>query len=151
MKKLMLLAVVAALISACGIRPSGVIHGSAAPTEQLNGVVLFFYNGPTLTRVTRRPAESVKENLTLLGEGPTGIERIQGLTTEIPAAAAPITMSGDRRQAMVVISSPVADLSTNAMDQIVCTAVPPRQESRVRVVITGTDQSVQARTCPFRA
>lgn len=151
MKRLVLLAAVAALTAGCGIRPSVVIEGAAAPTEDLDGVVLFFLNGGVLTRVTRTPVEPVKDLLTLLGQGLTGMEQSQGLTTEVPAGAAPTTASDNGEMVTVSISSPVAELSSNAQDQIVCTAAPPWREPRAQVVITGPDQSTQPSVCPYRA
>ena len=149
MKKL-LAAMAVTFTAACGVQPSGVIRGAEAPTEKLDGPVLFFLNGKTLTRVTR-PAEGVPggDNLDLLGKGLTDLERFDGLKTQIPVAAAPITMKPKGDQAVVTISSPVADLSALAKDQITCTAVPPWQRRQFQVVITGTDRSVQTRPCPF--
>lgn len=151
MKRLLLCAVVALLTAGCGIRPSDVIHGVEAPKEELDGVVLFFLNAGTLTRVVRPSAEPFEHELTLLAEGPTQREQREGLTTEIPPAAAPITQTADAMTVTVSISSPVAELSENAKDQLTCTAVPPWQEPQVQVVIAGPDQSTPVDACPFAA
>ena len=150
MKRLALLLLLA--LTACGVRPSVPIEGGPPPREEFRpGDAAFVYllNGVTLTRV-RRPATQ-NTALELLVAGPTSDERAQGLTTEIPPDAGPITVSQNADGVTVRISSAVQELSPLAQSQLVCTAAIPDQEWSIRVTLTDPTGTLPPQQCPFMA
>jgi hypothetical protein len=73
--------------SGCGVRPSGVIHGVAAPTGPVYGVYLYFADSTgRLTAVLRptNPPPSPSATLAMLVGGPDADEQAQGFRTELP-------------------------------------------------------------------
>jgi hypothetical protein len=101
------------LVTACGVRPSDVIVGGPAPTATAVIPVYLVSDG----RVTPVSRPDPASGLAQLAVGPTTAEREQGYTTEVPAG-----VSLEAAGSTVTVSTDVTSLSTNAVDQIVCTA-----------------------------
>lgn len=149
MKRLLILLSLLTL-TACGVRPSVPIEGGPAPTEQvMEGTVLYFLAGATLTRVVRPPVQG--NPLELLAKGPTPEELAMGLTTEIPPYASPITASVGEHAIKVRISSLLKDLSPRAQSQLVCTVIPPRRLETAQVILSDPEETLPPQTCPFDA
>lgn len=148
MKTLLLLLLLA--LTACGVRPSVPIEGGPAPTEEITaGTVLYLLEGTTLTRVVRTQART--NALELLAAGPTREELAEGLTTEIPPSAAPITAVLSATGITVRISSALKDLSPLAQAQLVCTAIPPDRIRMTEVTLTDPTETLPPQPCPFTA
>ncbi|MFC4853226.1 hypothetical protein [Actinophytocola glycyrrhizae] len=146
----MLLLVLLLALTACGVRPTVPIEGGPAPTEEITvGTVLYLLEGTTLTRVVRpQPRANALE---LLAAGPTRDERAEGLTTEIPSSAAPITAVMSTTGITVRISSGLKDLSPLGQSQLVCTAVPPARIPMTEVILTDPTVTLPPQRCPFTA
>ena len=149
--KLLVLTVLVMLVTSCGVRPTGAIMGGPAPTEELDGAVLYLVNDNVLTRVVRPKSDQMQNNLQLLAEGPTPEESATGLTTDLPPNMAPIETSGTPDSLTVKISAPVATLTEMAMNQLTCTAQQPWQNLNAKITLSGPDQTLSPRTCPFTA
>ncbi|HWO58899.1 MAG TPA: hypothetical protein VNO31_02495 [Umezawaea sp.] len=121
------------LLTACGVRPSDVILGGPAPTATSVVPVYWVSDG----RVTPVLRPDFGPGLALLATGPTPTEAEQGYTTEVPAA----TVFGTAGST-VTVSVDVTTLSTNAVDQIVCTAATGD------VTLVGGGQTRGPLTCP---
>jgi hypothetical protein len=148
MKRMLLLLLLA--LTACGVRPSDPIEGGPAPREVITpGVALYLLDGATLTRVIRPPVATPA--LELLAAGPTSRERAEGLTTEIPPYAAPITATSSADGITVRISSALKYLSPLAQSQLVCTAIPLNQDLSIEVILTDPTEKLPPQQCPFRA
>ncbi|MEN3609836.1 hypothetical protein AAH979_09830 [Plantactinospora sp. ZYX-F-223] len=148
------LALLTALAAGCGVRPSAVITGGAAPPGPAQGVGLFFVAEHRVTLVLRpsTPPGSVDGALALLLAGPDPTERELGYTTEIPSGAAPATVAAsDPSGTTVRLGTDVTALSATAVDQIVCTvryALPDGEPTdRTLVTLTGPDGSRGPRGC----
>jgi hypothetical protein len=136
------------LVTACGVRPTPPITGGAAPTEELTGSVLYLLDGVTLTRVVR-PATIRTTNLELLAEGPTPEEQAEGLTTQVPPYASPITATPTSTGITVRIASPLRYLSRTAQAQLTCTALPPDGDQQTPITLTDPEETLPPQTCPF--
>ncbi|MEV0228544.1 GerMN domain-containing protein [Nonomuraea sp. NPDC050786] len=142
-------------VAGCGVRPSDAIpvggppSGRVAPTTT---ITLYLVKNGRLSMVARRPSGPPlfsANRLELLAAGPTPEERAYGLTTDVPPEAAPFSVTAERTGHVVVtLSTAVADLSTLAVDQIVCTAAATKPESPLQVTVIGGGQSVGPRNCP---
>ncbi|MEU6709876.1 hypothetical protein ABZ897_00235 [Nonomuraea sp. NPDC046802] len=145
-------------VAGCGVQPSDAIRvgdppsGRVAPTiASATKTTLFLVKNGRLSAVTRtsdRPLFKA-DRLALLAAGPTEREQAQGLTTDVPPEAGPfsVTAMPDGHMA-VTLSTPAGELSTLAIEQIVCTAAATTQESPVQVTVVGAGQSVDPRNCP---
>jgi hypothetical protein len=144
-------ALLAVLAAGCGVRPSGVITGSPAPTEQVRGVALYFLDDSSLTPVLRRTPQRLSplKTLVLLQHGPNGDERAANLTSEVPAGLDPLTVTTDASGDFdVVVSTDVTALSARAVDQIVCTlrdALP----TTTPITLTSATATRGPRSCPL--
>jgi len=123
----------ALLATACGVRPSDVILGGPAPTAT-STIPVFWVSDGHVTPVLRPDSGS---GLALLATGPTTAEAEQGYTTEVPAGIVFGTAGST-----VTVSVDVTSLSTNAVDQIVCTAATGD------VTLVGGGQTRGPLTCP---
>jgi hypothetical protein len=144
-----LLAAVLLTLAGCGVQPSGVIVGAAPPSGALDArttVTLYLVAGGKVTPVTRSGGPlSRAETLALLAQGPNLVERGQGFTSEVPAEAAPFTLTADPSGRVVVtLSEPPAALSTLAVEQIACTAAPGRGQ----VLLLGANGDRGPVSCP---
>ncbi|HKN96350.1 MAG TPA: hypothetical protein VJX10_04480 [Pseudonocardiaceae bacterium] len=141
---------IAVLTAGCGVRPSGVITGGPAPTEQVGGVALYFLDNSSLTPVFRptRQRLSPQQALVLLQHGPNGDERAANLTSQVPTGLDPVTVTIDASGNVdVVVSADVTTLSTTAVDQIVCT-VHAALPTAAPITLTSHAKTRGPRTCP---
>ncbi|GGT00275.1 hypothetical protein ACFFV7_31600 [Nonomuraea spiralis] len=141
-----------AVLTGCGVRPSGVITGGAPPKGAVvptSTVTLFLVKNGRVSAVTRLGGRlSQADRLTLLAAGATDRERAHGLTTDVPPEAGPFSVSSDPAgQLVVTLATPAGELSTLAVEQIVCTASVPAPEGPVRVTVAGGGQKVGPRQC----
>ncbi|PWR08225.1 hypothetical protein DKT68_16555 [Micromonospora acroterricola] len=157
----------------CGVRPSEVITGRPAMSGPSVGVELYLVSRGQLTLVVR-PANRVpspEETLGMLAAGPDEFERVAGLTSEVPAALAPMGLAVRATPAaggsgFTVMATPdgsgltvttvaaVRPLSALAADQIICTvagavARTGQGDSFAPVTIVGPDGARPARSCPI--
>ncbi|MGC4768982.1 hypothetical protein ACLQ25_08350 [Micromonospora sp. DT44] len=143
------------LTAGCGVRPSDVITGrSAVSGPSAGGGIYLIANGELALVV--RPAKIVPESpldtLVLLAAGPTEAERSAGFTSEVPADAAPVSMtpSTDEPGITVRIKGAVLPLSTLAANQIICTvALAGQQASSAPVTLVGSDGTRPPWSCPI--
>ncbi|MET8311818.1 MULTISPECIES: hypothetical protein [unclassified Micromonospora] len=150
------------LVAGCGVRPSGVITGSAATTGPSAGVRLYLLAHGQLVLVIRptKMDASPEETLRMLAAGPDDSEWRQGLTSEVPVGLVPaslvtVTVTGDQPGLTVTMVGAVMSLSGTAADQIVCTvigttAVAGLADSFVPVTVAGPDGARPPRFCPIR-
>ena len=126
MRRLFLPALALALLCAgCGVRPSAVIPGDPAPTGPVNGVTLYFVRGNQLVATLRAtdtaltPTEAVS---LLVTGGMNSDEAARGLRTAIPPGIAPVQLGTDATGTTLAIAGDPHQLSTMAVDQLLCTA-----------------------------
>ncbi|MBF9127897.1 hypothetical protein I0C86_02620, partial [Plantactinospora sp. S1510] len=148
------IALLLAVATGCGVRPSAVITGGAAPVGPAQGVSLFFVADHHLVPVLRptNPAGSIDNALALLLAGPDPTERTLGYSTEIPADTGPAETTSDPSGTTVRLPGGVTALSPTAVDQIVCTVrttVPDggTADTSAVVTLTGPDGSRGPLTC----
>ncbi|MFJ7215608.1 hypothetical protein [Amycolatopsis sp. NPDC098790] len=129
MKKLLVLAVVL-LVSACGVKPTGVVPAGPAPTLRNPGgpgrdaeVILYFVLDGRVAPVTRpivngRGAEAA---LSTLLDGPTEAERADGYVSALPRRAGSIALVPGP-PATIDVSFPLKPIAGVGVNQLVCTA-----------------------------
>jgi hypothetical protein len=148
-----LIVVLLAMLNAgCGVRPTGVIPGRQAPAGPARGAVLYFIADSSLSPVLRptRQRLSTTRTLTLLQHGPNDEERAANLTSEVPTALDPVTVTtGASGDVDVVVSVDVTTLSTTAVDQIVCT-VRDALSTTAPITVTSDAATSGPRLCPLR-
>ncbi|OXM54735.1 hypothetical protein [Amycolatopsis alba] len=131
MRKTLVLLVLAALVAACGVQPTGVVPAGPGPSirntegmQMLGGVTLYFVSDGRVLPVTR-PSEgsiSAEGAITLLLKGPTDKEAAQGLTTFVPPELGRVKVySGD--PASLALPFSVRKLSDQAINQLICTVI----------------------------
>jgi hypothetical protein len=142
-------------VAGCGVRPSDVVRagdppsGAVAPTTT---IILYLVKNGRLSVVTRPggghplfPAD----RLALLAAGPTAGEQANGFTTDVPPEAGPFSVTAAPAGDLVVtLSTSAGELSTLAVEQIVCTAAATAAENPVQVTVVGAGQDVGPRNCP---
>lgn len=142
---------IAVLTAGCGVRPSGVITGGPAPTAPAEGANLYFLTNSSL-RLVRRPTPqhlSPTQKLALLQSGPNSDEQAENLTTEVPTALDPATVTIDASGNVdIVVSADVTTLSTTAVDQIVCT-VRDALSTTAPITLTSNATTRGPRSCPL--
>jgi hypothetical protein len=140
-------------VTGCGVRPSDVITGGAPPSGAVapaTTITLYLVKDDRLSAVTRPggPPLSPADTLALLAAGPTAREQEQGLTSDVPSSAGLFSVTGRSAGHLVVtLSGPAGELSTLAVDQIVCTAAATIPRDSVQVTVAGGGQSVGPREC----
>lgn len=142
----------------CGVRPSDVIPAGDPPSggvvSSTAAITLYLVKDGRLSAVTRRSARPLfrPDTLSLLSDGPTAAERARGLTTEVPPEAAPFSMAPKAAGHLTVtVSIPAEELSSLAVQQIVCTvAAATAPQSPTQVTVAGAGQSIGPRDCPER-
>ena len=151
------LAVVAVLLAGCGVQPSGVTDGGAAPTGVAPGVTLYFVDARGELAPQLRESDrlgTITEALALLLSGPGGSD----LRTQLgPAGVTRVRV--DTAPGLIQLRVPLAayEVTPLGIDQIVCTALGVHVQSggsattRVRVDLTTADtpESDRERTCPL--
>jgi hypothetical protein len=140
-------------VAGCGVQPSGVITGDDPPhgaVEPTTAITLYLVKNGRLTAVARPagPPLSPADALTLLAAGPTATERAQGLATDVPPGASPFSVTANPAGHVVVtLSTPAGELSTLAVEQIVCTVAATAPEIQAQVTLVGAGQRVGPRKC----
>jgi len=151
MRKSIVLLLLAMAVSACGVRPSVVIQGGPAPSapDVLNADTLFLVNDGKLAMVQRSATglSGEVQALRQLTEGPTRLEREQGLTTELPSEVGPIELNPGQGTMRISLDVDVNTLSEMAVDQVVCTAGLVKE---ITVTLAGGGHSRLAEPCPFK-
>ncbi|MER6582981.1 hypothetical protein [Nonomuraea sp. NPDC001023] len=148
-----LAACLVALVAGCGVRPSDAISAGEPPRGSValtTTIVLYLVKDGRLSAVTRPSARPLfrTERLALLAAGPTAEERAFGLSTEVPPEAEPFVVTVKARGRMVLTpSAPGGDLSSLAVQQIVCTAAA-LPDSPARIAVAGARTGVDPRDCP---
>ncbi|QCX78039.1 hypothetical protein C9F11_22045 [Streptomyces sp. YIM 121038] len=113
----------AAALTACGVRPTGVVTGADPATGLTRGLRLYFVDGTGLRGVSRPEAKirDLAGAVKLLGAGPNRTERESGLTNLVEIGRIDVTGRGDR----VTYRSPGsffdADSDRLPNGQLVCT------------------------------
>ncbi|MBN0048501.1 GerMN domain-containing protein [Streptomyces actuosus] len=173
-----LLSAALSVLSACGIAPTGVVGAGAAATGVRPTVQLYFVRDGALVVVPRTangPVDAGNAVEMLLG-GPTGPERLQGLTTELPRVPVepqpptppptrvPLVVDIRTHADTVTIELPrnlKSRLPHTAAYQLICTAAAAHLVSdpdidAARVTLTGHTRTGRWRTegsstgCPRR-
>lgn len=134
-----------AAVAGCGVRPSGVITGGNPPSGAVQTIIVYLVSNGRLTAAPRPGSPlSPADTLALLAAGPTAREQAQGLTSDVPPEAVPFSVTANPAgQLVVAVSTPAGQLSTLAIDQIVCTA-----SATAPVTVIGAGQRVGPRNCP---
>lgn len=142
------LLVLLAMVAACGVRPTVVIDGLAAPSGKAAGTVLFLVSDGAVVPVVRgvepagqpgQPPGPPGDPFVLLAAGPTADERALGLTSEVPAEAVPTDVRFEGEDGVIVwLPLDVTALSTLAAEQLACTTTPGRS---VTLVGGGTSRA----------
>ncbi|MEV6643256.1 hypothetical protein [Amycolatopsis sp. NPDC051371] len=159
MKKLFVL-VVLLLVSACGVKPTGVVPAGPAPTLRNPGsggrgtdVILYFVLDGRVAPVSRSTGSSVdvETALSMLLAGPTAGEASDGYVSALPARSGPIVLAPGPPAA---ISLPFAlkPISSSGINQLVCTAFAAlaTQSSYAvdgTIALAGTDVQLPYQTC----
>ncbi|QES47430.1 hypothetical protein DEJ50_05915 [Streptomyces venezuelae] len=154
-------ALLALLLSGCGIEPTWVIESGQAASVSVgdpNGTAMIYLVDPAgrLAPVPRHryPPYSAPELVRLLMNGPEEADTAAGLTTELPSGPEKdlfhATAFTNRSDGVleVRVGFPVARLSPLARRQVLCTvafATPGRGSSEL--VLTGPDGSLPAERC----
>jgi hypothetical protein len=144
-------ALIVVLTAGCGVRPSGVITGGPAPTEQVRGIRLYFLANSSLTPVIRPMRQPLwpTQILALLQQGPSGDERAANVTSEVPLGLDPVAVTTDASGNVdVVVSADVTTLSSTAVDQIVCT-VRDALSTTAPITLTSGAATRGPQTCPL--
>jgi len=134
----------------CGVRPSGVISGLDAPAGPREGTVptLFFVHQHQVVAVRHAaPGIPGADTVTLLAAGPDRDGRGKGLTTQVPMAMAPATITESGGGLEVQLHGDVAELTSLAVDQIVCTLLM-QYPGAAWASLRGGSHTVDQRTCP---
>ncbi|MGW0821120.1 hypothetical protein [Streptomyces sp. NPDC002845] len=151
-------------LSACGIATTGVVEAGQAATGVTPTTLLYFVgDGTSLVAVPRTSTDPVdaEKAVAMLLDGPTDLELVDGLTTELPgfpvellppdpdAAPAPtqtsLAMKVRTEGDTVSIEMPQnlrSPLSRTATDQLICTAaiahlITSQDIDSAKVTVTG--------------
>ena len=110
------------LAGACGVRPTPILPGSAAPTVSVRDVTVYFLSadGTGLVRRTRSHIGAVDNTtaITSLIAGLTEEEQKLGLKTEVPQTAQPVLTVSN----LILLPTDMLPLSKMASFQLFCTA-----------------------------
>jgi hypothetical protein len=121
----------AALLTACGVQPTGVVPAGPGPSIRatsgpavLGGLTLYFVSDGRVVPVSRASEGFISPEgaITLLLKGPTEREAAQGLTTFVPAEVGRVEVYASDPPSMVLPFS-ARKLSDQALNQLVCTAI----------------------------
>ncbi|WP_394614163.1 GerMN domain-containing protein [Lentzea sp. JNUCC 0626] len=142
------MALVLAVLTACGIRPTDPIPGLEAPSGPVENTSpsLFWLLGGKVVPVPRPEGSlSGRDVVALLAQGPSLDEQARGLTSEVPFDAAPATVDRVSNGLDVTISGDVSQLSGAAVQQIVCTLLALQPVGTVNV--RGGGHSLEFQRC----
>jgi hypothetical protein len=140
-------------VAGCGVQPSDAIPAGDPPSgavEPITTITLYLVKNGRLSAVTRADGPvSQASTLALLAVGPTAREQAHGFTTDVPPETGPFSVTAEPAGRLVVtLSTPASELSTLAVEQIVCTAAATAPQSPAQVTVVGTGQRVGPRSCP---
>ncbi|MET7459798.1 hypothetical protein [Nonomuraea sp. NPDC005501] len=141
-------------MAGCGVRPSDAIRAGDPPSgavEPTMTTTLYLVKNGRLRAVTRPTGRPMfpADTLALLAAGPTAVEQANGLTTDVPPEAGPFSVTAKSASHLVVtLSTAAGELSTLAVEQIVCTAAARVPETPAQVTVVGAGQRVGPRSCP---
>ena len=142
--------VLTTVLSACGVRPSGVISGAAAPvgpSVEADRVLYFVAAGePVMVQRTDASAPDA-DVVAILGQGPANEEQARGLSSEVPASFAPATITLVPSGLDVERAGDVAALSPAAVAQIVCTLLVRHRIDGKTVTLRGGGHVLEGRSC----
>ncbi|GLY39079.1 hypothetical protein Amsp01_051030 [Amycolatopsis sp. NBRC 101858] len=160
MKKLFVL-VVLLLVSACGVKPTGVVPAGPAPTlRNTTGsgrgtdVILYLVIDGRVAPVTRSTgggSVSVETALSLLLAGPTSSEAADGYVSALPRQTAPIALAPGP-PTTISFPFPLKSIAAVGINQLVCTAVAAlatdgQYSNDGTISISGTDVQLPYQTC----
>ncbi len=159
MKKLLVLAVVL-LLSACGVKPTGVVPAGPAPTLRNPGgpgrdaeVILYFVLDGRAAPVTRPIGTELDADgaLSMLLDGPTEAERSDGYVTALPRRAGSIALVPGP-PATITVSFPLKTLGAVGVNQLVCTAFAAlaadgRYSVDGTIAVSGPDVQLPYQAC----
>ncbi|MEV7040341.1 hypothetical protein [Amycolatopsis sp. NPDC051061] len=158
MKKLFVL-VVLVLVSACGVKPTGVVSAGPAPTlRNPDGsgrgaeATLYFVIDGRVAPVTRSTGSvGVETALSMLLAGPTAGEAADGYVTALPARSGPIVLAPGSPPA-ITFSFPLKPIGSVGINQLVCTAFAALAAQSSDAVdgtisLAGTDVQLPYQTC----
>lgn len=149
--RMMLVAGALTALAGCGVQPSGIIRGASPPSGAVAPAVastLYLVSNGRIEPVSRSTGPMPRADaLALLAQEPTEEERARGLTSEVPPAAVPFSVTTEISGRTVVTTSVSPDeLSTLAVDQIACTAAAGGRQ----VLIFGGGGDRGPVVCPLR-
>ncbi len=158
MKKLFVL-VVLVLVSACGVKPTGVVSAGPAPTLRNpdsgrgTDAILYFVLDGRVAPVTRSNGSKVgvETALSMLLAGPTAGEVAEGYVTALPARSGPIVLAPGSPPA-ITLSFPLKPIGSVGINQLVCTAfaalaAQSGDAADGTISLTGTDVQLPYQTC----
>ncbi|WP_258947087.1 GerMN domain-containing protein [Lentzea californiensis] len=149
LRELGLAALVLAVLTACGIRPTDPIPGLEAPSGAVENTSpsLFWVSSDGGVVPVGRPEGSLSgfDVVALLAQGPTNAEQARSLSTEVPFDAAPATVDRVANGLDVNLSSDVSQLSGAAVQQIVCTLLAVQPVGTVN--LRGGGRSLELQKC----
>ena len=115
------------MLAGCGVRPTPVLSGAAAPTVSSHELTIYLLTESRneLVRRTRTYTGNVDTAtaINLLVRGPDEEERKLGLTTEVPATTSAVYSPVSN---LIVLPDDMGPLSKMAQFQLYCTAVASR-------------------------
>ncbi|MEU4233552.1 hypothetical protein AB0F17_55500 [Nonomuraea sp. NPDC026600] len=140
-------------VAGCGVRPSDAITAGDPPSGRVEAtptITLYLVKNGRLSAVTRPGGQLyLSDRLAMLADGPTAREQAHGFTTDVPFEVGPFSVTAEPGRPLVVtLSTPASELSTLAVEQIVCTAAAIVPGSPAQVTVVGAGQSVGPRNCP---
>ncbi|MFD9700538.1 hypothetical protein [Lentzea sp. NPDC059081] len=114
------------MLAGCGIRPTPILTGGAAPTISSHELTVYLVSadGTDLVRRTRTYSGEVDTAtaINLLVAGPTDEEKKLGLVTEVPASSSRVYAISN----VIVLPEDMLKLSKMGQFQLYCTAVANR-------------------------
>lgn len=117
------------VLGGCGVRPTPILPGAAAPTVSVHELTVFFITAAQdgLVRRTRSHTGTVDSTtaINLLVAGLNEEEKKLGLLTEVPVTSSRVLAVSN----VILLPADMGELSKLAQFQLYCTAV----ESRAKV------------------
>lgn len=148
------------LLSACGIRPTGVIGSGEAAHVKVPGAEVastLYFISPEGRLIPSPQSEPLRvppaQLLTRLLEGPDSREREAGITTALPRVTgkrigSSVVSYSERDVLAIKLAFKVGDLTPLARSQLVCTLASTGSPGvKIKVALAGTDTSLGAARC----
>lgn len=114
-----------ALLTGCGVRPTGIVDAGEPATGLTKGLRIYFVSETGLLEGVTRPDEAVREPaavIKLLMSGPDESERRSGLTTLVHRGQFDVTGGGDKLTVRIsdLALDPASVNDRNYTGQLVC-------------------------------